>query len=126
MVVALPSTHYINKRLYLVQKQLTEVKTWRIRLLKELCEGIKTTKSLAWERRWEQVIAVSLPRLDILSVLPTYFLQQSARDDELVQLIKLYTQNAILGLIWYATPVFVTTISFAWYTLVEHKTLDAR
>ncbi|KAG0194547.1 hypothetical protein DFQ28_009754 [Apophysomyces sp. BC1034] len=106
MVVALPSTHYVNRRLHMVQKQLTEAKTWRSRLLKELCEGIKTTKSLAWERRWEQVIA-------------------SARDDELVQLIKLYTQNAILGLIWYTTPVFVTTISFAWYTLVEHKVLDA-
>ncbi|KAF7724816.1 hypothetical protein EC973_000701 [Apophysomyces ossiformis] len=106
MVVALPSTHYVNRRLHAVQKQLTEAKSWRIRLLKELCEGIKTTKSLAWERRWEQVIA-------------------SARDDELVQLIKLYTQNAILGLIWYTTPVLVTTISFAWYTLVEHKTLDA-
>lgn len=32
----------------------------------------------------------------------------------------------MLGLIWFATPVFVTTISFAWYTLVEKKTLDAR
>lgn len=51
---------------------------------------------------------------------------QNARDDELVKLIKLYTQNTILGLIWFATPVFVTTISFAWYTMVEKKTLDAR
>jgi hypothetical protein len=53
-------------------------------------------------------------------------MEQSARDDELVKLIKLCTQNTILGLIWFATPVFVTTVSFAWYTLVEKKTLDAR
>ncbi|KAI8874844.1 P-loop containing nucleoside triphosphate hydrolase protein, partial [Backusella circina FSU 941] len=106
MVVALPSTHYISRRLLVAQGYLSDAKSWRIRLLRELCEGIKTIKFLASERRWEQAIA-------------------NARDDELVKLIKLYTQNTILGLIWFATPVFVTTISFAWYTMVEKKTLDA-
>ncbi|CEP19654.1 hypothetical protein [Parasitella parasitica] len=106
MVVALPSTHYISRRLMLAQSHLTDAKSWRLRLLRELCEGIKTIKFLASERRWEQAIT-------------------NARDDELVKLIKLYTQNTILGLIWFATPVFVTTISFAWYTMVEKKTLDA-
>ncbi|KAL0088903.1 ABC transporter type 1, transmembrane domain-containing protein [Phycomyces blakesleeanus] len=94
MAVTLPSTHFISQRLIHVQKQLEEAKTWRTRLLKELFEGIKTTKFLAWEHKWEHVIA-------------------AARDDELVKLIKLYTQNTILGLIWFATPVLVTTISFA-------------
>ncbi|KAI9031832.1 ABC transporter type 1, transmembrane domain-containing protein [Phycomyces nitens] len=107
MAVTLPSTHFISQKLIHVQKQLEEAKTWRTRLLKELFEGIKTTKFLAWEHKWEHVIA-------------------AARDDELVKLIKLYTQNTILGLIWFATPVLVTTISFAWYTLIENKTLDAR
>ncbi|KAI7862297.1 ABC transporter type 1, transmembrane domain-containing protein [Spinellus fusiger] len=106
MVFALPSTHYISQRLMQVQKQLEEAKSWRTRLLKELLEGIKTIKFLAWEHKWENVIAI-------------------ARDEELVKLIKLYTQNTLLGLIWYATPVFVTTLSFAWYTLVEHKVLDS-
>ncbi|KAI8647165.1 ABC transporter type 1, transmembrane domain-containing protein [Parasitella parasitica] len=106
MVVALPSTHYISRRLMQAQSHLTDAKSWRLRLLRELCDGIKTIKFLASERRWEQAIT-------------------NARDDELVKLIKLYTQNTILGLIWFATPVFVTTISFAWYTLVEKKTLDA-
>ncbi|KAL9548576.1 hypothetical protein MBANPS3_005610 [Mucor bainieri] len=106
MVVALPSTHYISRRLMLAQAHLTDAKSWRLRLLRELCDGIKTIKFLASERRWEQAIT-------------------NARDDELVKLIKLYTQNTILGLIWFATPVFVTTISFAWYTMVEKKTLDA-
>ncbi|KAI9321346.1 ABC transporter type 1, transmembrane domain-containing protein [Dichotomocladium elegans] len=107
MVVTLPSTHYINRKLVKVQKQLTEAKTWRIRLIKELLESIRVTKYMAWERKWEQII-------------------MNARDDELVKLIKLYTRNTILSLIWFATPVFVTTISFAWYTLVEHKRLDPR
>ncbi|GAA5816352.1 hypothetical protein MFLAVUS_009880 [Mucor flavus] len=106
MVVALPSTHYISRRLMMAQTHLADAKSWRLRLLRELCEGIKTIKFLASERRWEQAIT-------------------NARDDELVKLIKLYTQNTILGLIWFATPVFVTTISFAWYTMVEKKTLDA-
>ncbi|KAI7874792.1 uncharacterized protein EV154DRAFT_430271 [Mucor mucedo] len=106
MVVALPSTHYISRRLMMAQTHLADAKSWRLRLLRELCEGIKTIKFLASERRWEQAIT-------------------NARDDELVKLIKLYTQNTILGLIWFATPVFVTTISFAWYTIVEKKTLDA-
>ncbi|KAJ8657898.1 hypothetical protein O0I10_006426 [Lichtheimia ornata] len=105
MVVALPSTHYISRKLVNVQQQLSEAKSWRIRLVKELLEFIKATKYMAWERKWEQVIT-------------------NARDDELVKLIKLYTQNTILTLIWFATPVFVTTISFAWYTLVEHHRLD--
>ncbi|KAI9244357.1 ABC transporter type 1, transmembrane domain-containing protein [Phascolomyces articulosus] len=105
MVFALPSTHYISRKLVHVQKQLAEAKSWRIRLIKELVSNIRTTKFLAWERKWEQVIT-------------------NARDDELVKLIKLYTQNTILSLIWFATPVFVTTISFAWYTLVEQNRLD--
>ncbi|KAG2215849.1 hypothetical protein INT45_004424, partial [Circinella minor] len=94
MVFALPSTHYISRRLVHVQKQLAEAKAWRIRLVKELVSNIRTTKFLAWERKWEQVIS-------------------NARDDELIKLIKLYTQNTILSLIWFATPVFVTIISFA-------------
>ncbi|RCI04069.1 hypothetical protein CU098_000751, partial [Rhizopus stolonifer] len=104
MVVALPSTHYISRRLMIAQTHLTDAKSWRLRLLRELCEGIKTIKFLAAERRWEQAIKAN---------------------DELVKLIKLYTQNTLLGLIWFATPVFVTTISFAWYTMVEKKSLDA-
>ena len=59
MVFALPSTHYISRRLVHVQKQLAEAKAWRIRLVKELVSNIRTTKFLAWERKWEQVIAVS-------------------------------------------------------------------
>ncbi|KAI9486629.1 MAG: ABC transporter type 1, transmembrane domain-containing protein [Benjaminiella poitrasii] len=106
MVVALPSTHYVSRNIMLAQSRLTDAKSWRLRLLRELCEGIRTIKFLASERRWEQVI-------------------MNARGDELVKLIKLYTQNTILGLIWFATPVFVTTISFVWYTMVEKKTLDA-
>jgi ABC-type bacteriocin/lantibiotic exporter with double-glycine peptidase domain len=58
MVVALPSTHYISRRLLVAQSHLSDAKSWRIRLLRELCEGIKTIKFLASERRWEQAIAV--------------------------------------------------------------------
>lgn len=60
MVVALPSTHYINRKLLRIQKQLSEAKSWRIRLVKELIANIKTTKILAWERKWEQIILVRL------------------------------------------------------------------
>lgn len=59
MVVALPSTHYISRRLMMAQTHLADAKSWRIRLLRELCEGIKTIKFLASERRWEQAITVS-------------------------------------------------------------------
>jgi ABC-type bacteriocin/lantibiotic exporter with double-glycine peptidase domain len=59
MVVALPSTHYISRRLMIAQSHLTDAKSWRLRLLRELCEGIKTIKFLASERRWEQAITVS-------------------------------------------------------------------
>ncbi|KAI8379618.1 uncharacterized protein BYT42DRAFT_333425 [Radiomyces spectabilis] len=106
MVFALPAIHYISRKLTHVQKRLAEAKSWRVRLLTELCNGIKITKLMAWEQKWEQVIT-------------------SARDDELVKLIKMYTQNTMLSLIWFAAPVFVTTVSFAWYTLVERNTLDA-
>ncbi|KAI8367772.1 ABC transporter type 1, transmembrane domain-containing protein [Blakeslea trispora] len=106
MAIALPTTHYMSRRLMVAQAHLSDAKSWRLRLVRELCEGIKTIKFLASERRWEQIIT-------------------SARDDELVKLIKLYTQNTLLGLIWFATPVFVTTISFAWYILVQEKTLNA-
>lgn len=58
MVVALPSTHYISRKLVNVQQQLSEAKSWRIRLVKELLEFIKATKYMAWERKWEQVITV--------------------------------------------------------------------
>ncbi|KAI8089911.1 uncharacterized protein BX664DRAFT_365696 [Halteromyces radiatus] len=107
MTVTLPVTHFISRKLARIQKRLAEAKSWRIQLLRGFCEGIRTTKFLAWERKWEQMI-------------------MTARGEELVQLIKLYSQNAILGLIWFATPIFVTTISFAWYTLVQGNKLDAR
>ena len=58
MVVALPSTHYISRRLMIAQVHLSDAKSWRLRLVRELCEGIKTIKFLASERRWEQVIMV--------------------------------------------------------------------
>lgn len=61
MVVALPSTHYISKRLMFAQSHLTDAKSWRLRLLRELCEGIRTIKFLASERRWEQAITASRP-----------------------------------------------------------------
>ncbi|CAO3611821.1 unnamed protein product [Cunninghamella echinulata] len=106
MTVTLPITHIISRKLNIVQKQLGEAKSWRIQLLRGFFNGIRTTKFLAWESKWEQMI-------------------MAARGDELVQLIKLYSQNALLGLIWFATPVFVATISFAWYTLVQKNKLDA-
>ncbi|CAO3590539.1 unnamed protein product [Absidia cylindrospora] len=106
MTVTLPVTHIISRKLTKVQKRLAEAKSWRIQLLWGFCNGIKTTKFLAWERKWEQMI-------------------MTARGDELVLLIKLYSQNAFLGLIWFATPIFVTTVSFAWYTLVQGNKLDA-
>jgi hypothetical protein len=69
MVVALPSTHYISRRLLVAQSHLSDAKLWRIRLLRELCEGIKTIKFLASERRWEQAIAVKY----ILNMYCAYF-----------------------------------------------------
>lgn len=58
MLVALPSTHFISRRLVEVQKQLSEAKSWRTRLLQDLIDNIHPTKFLAWERKWEQVISV--------------------------------------------------------------------
>jgi ABC-type bacteriocin/lantibiotic exporter with double-glycine peptidase domain len=59
MIIALPSTHYINQKLMKAQTHLNDAKSWRIRLLKELCEGMKTIKTLASERRWEDAVSVS-------------------------------------------------------------------
>ncbi|KAI8341301.1 ABC transporter type 1, transmembrane domain-containing protein [Chlamydoabsidia padenii] len=106
MTVTLPMTHLISRKLTMVQKRLGEAKSWRIQLLWGFCKGIKSTKFLAWERKWEEMI-------------------MTARGEELVQLIKFYSQNTLLGLIWFATPIFVTTVSFAWYTLVQGNKLDA-
>lgn len=60
MFIALPATHYISRRLMMAQTHLADAKSWRLRLLRELCEGIKTIKFLASERTWEQAIAVSV------------------------------------------------------------------
>ncbi|KAI7898810.1 uncharacterized protein BX663DRAFT_442359 [Cokeromyces recurvatus] len=106
MVVSLPLTHYINRRIMVAQSCLTDAKSWRLKLLYGLCEGMRTIKFLALERRWEQAI-------------------MNARGNEIVNLIKLYTQDTILSLIWLATPVFITVVSFIWYTMVEKKSLDA-
>lgn len=61
MTVALPVTHIISRKLNIVQKQLGEAKSWRIQLLRGFLNGIKTTKFLAWERKWEQMIMVNRP-----------------------------------------------------------------
>lgn len=60
MFVALPATHIINRRLMIAQSHLSNAKSWRLRLLGELCKGMKTIKFLASERRWEQAITVSI------------------------------------------------------------------
>lgn len=65
MVIALPFSQYMGRRLMMAQNHLADAKSWRIRLLRELCKGIKTIKFLASERRWEQAIAVSLFVLEL-------------------------------------------------------------
>ncbi|KAI8071015.1 ABC transporter type 1, transmembrane domain-containing protein [Gongronella butleri] len=106
MTVVLPLTHLFSRRLAQVQQQLQEAKYGRLQLIQTLLHGFNTFKLLAWENKWQQSI-------------------MSARRDELDQLVKVYWQNAVLGLIWFVTPVLVTTISFAWYILVDKHTLDA-
>jgi hypothetical protein len=62
MTVTLPMTHLVSRKLAMVQKQLGEAKSWRIQLLWGFCKGIKATKFLAWERKWEEMIMVSKGR----------------------------------------------------------------
>ncbi|ORX62311.1 hypothetical protein DM01DRAFT_1315750 [Hesseltinella vesiculosa] len=106
MAVILPLTHLCSRKLAVVQQRSQDTKAWRLHLVQTLIKGMQSLKYLAWERKWQHAVL-------------------GARNEEMDQLVNVYWKNAILGLIWFLTPVLVTSISFAWYTVVDQRTLDA-
>lgn len=67
---------------------------------------IRMIKLFAWERSLEHRV-------------------MEARRLELRRFLGVYVLNASFGLLWFASPILVTIVSFLWYTKMAHNELNA-
>ena len=74
MLVVMPFTRYISRKLAGIQRELMKVKDNRINTTSEALEGVKLIKLQAWEKSFLQKI--SGIRCEELSVLRKYDLSQ--------------------------------------------------
>ncbi|RUP45403.1 glycosyl hydrolases family 2, TIM barrel domain-containing protein, partial [Jimgerdemannia flammicorona] len=106
MVVTLPLNHWVGTKYGAVQEKLMAARDRRVNMMSELLQGIRMVKLFAWERNFERRV-------------------MEARQIELRRFLGVYVLNAGFGLLWFASPILVTIVSFYWYTKVAGKDLNA-
>ena len=99
MIVMMPITKLISKKLSSIQRELMKVKDKRINTTSEAFEGIKLIKLQAWERSFLQ--RISGIRSDELSVLRRYIVIQT-----------------LSQCTWNTTPYLVSVLSFLFFVLL--------
>ncbi|CAG8566074.1 12436_t:CDS:2 [Acaulospora colombiana] len=122
MIFVLPLNHVAAKYYAKTQDNLMKARDHRVSLMteassnassfhflvypKKVLQGIRMIKFFAWEKNWEKRV------LD-------------ARRTELKQLRYNFIYLALLDLLWMASPIFVTIISFLYYTKIQGNQLTA-
>ena len=99
ILVMIPLSRLLSKKLESVQQELMQVKDKRINVTTEALEGIKLIKLQAWERSFLQ--RISGIRCDEVSVLRRYVYWQ------------MLSSSA-----WDTTPYLVSIISFALFVIM--------
>ena len=99
MIIMMPITKLISKKLSSIQRELMKVKDKRINTTSEAFEGIKLIKLQAWERSFLQ--RISGIRSDELSVLRRYIVIQT-----------------LSQCTWNTTPYLVSVLSFLFFVLL--------
>ncbi|QRW04429.1 ABC transporter [Ceratobasidium sp. AG-Ba] len=104
ILIALPINDVLVRRTSGLLRGISAIRDKRMRAMNEVILGIKFIKYSAWETRWMNRIL-------------------AAREDELRWLKRVKFTNFSMHLVWEVVPVFVSAISFGFYTLVAKKEL---
>ena len=99
MILMIPMTRFISKKLAAIQRELMKVKDRRINTTSEALEGMKLIKLQSWEKSFLQ--RISGIRCDELGVLRRYVWMQT------------FSQC-----MWNTTPYLVSTLTFLLYVLL--------
>ncbi|KAI9003550.1 P-loop containing nucleoside triphosphate hydrolase protein [Gaertneriomyces semiglobifer] len=106
MILMVPINAVIATKSRTLSKAQMAIKDTRVRLMDELLNGIKVIKLYAWEKPFLEKIF-------------------NARDAELNALKRLGLLSAVQSFTWSCTPLLVSFMSFAVYTLVSDQPLTS-
>ncbi|CAG8546843.1 26170_t:CDS:2, partial [Gigaspora rosea] len=106
MIITLPINHQTAKLFAITQDKLMNARDHRVGLMNELLQGIRMIKFFSWEKNWENKIL-------------------EARKIELKQLRNNFIYLSMFDLLWMATPILVTILSFFFFTKIQNNELTA-
>ncbi|KAG8964201.1 hypothetical protein FRC03_002096 [Tulasnella sp. 419] len=100
----LPINHYASKIVISAQDNLMKSRDERVGLMNEILGGIRMLKFMAWERSFEKRVL-------------------KIRERELHYQKRNYYIEALFNLVWNASPILVTLVSFWHFTVIRGETL---
>ncbi|CAG8498013.1 5031_t:CDS:10 [Dentiscutata erythropus] len=106
MIITLPINHQTAKLSAKTQDKLMNARDRRVGLMNEVLQGIRMIKFFSWEKNWEKKIL-------------------KARKVELKQLRNNFIYLSIFDILWTASPILVTILSFFFFTKVQGNELTA-
>jgi ABC-type bacteriocin/lantibiotic exporter with double-glycine peptidase domain len=106
LIIILPIQRWTGKYFSQNQEHLMKTRDYRVSLMNEILHGIRMIKFNAWEGNW-------ITRI------------MNARNIELKYLKKSFILMSIFNLLWIASPILITTVSFLTYTKIQGNELTA-
>ncbi|ODQ52501.1 hypothetical protein SAICODRAFT_93382 [Saitoella complicata NRRL Y-17804] len=106
MFLLMPLNYYISRTFSKIQGELMAVTDKRINTMNEIMSSIRIIKYFAWEERF-------------------FALVDETRRAELKQLARRFTFWCFAGLVFYASPIIITLVTFFVYTKIAHQELTA-
>ncbi|CAG8450708.1 10335_t:CDS:10, partial [Dentiscutata heterogama] len=106
MIITLPINHQMAKLYAKTQDELMNARDRRVGLMNEVLQSIRMIKFLSWEKNWENKV------LEIRKI-------------ELEQLRNNFIYLSIIDLLWMASPILVTILSFFFFTKIQGNELTA-
>ncbi|GES92340.1 multidrug resistance-associated ABC transporter [Rhizophagus clarus] len=106
LIIILPIQRWSGKYFSQNQEKLMIARDYRVSLMNEILQGIRMIKFNAWEGNW-------ITRI------------MNARNIELKFLKKSFILMSIFNLLWIASPILITTVSFLTYTKIQGNELTA-
>ncbi|GBC22979.1 uncharacterized protein OCT59_014076 [Rhizophagus irregularis] len=106
LIIILPIQRWTGKYFSQNQEHLMKTRDYRVSLMNEILHGIRMIKFNAWEGNW-------ITRI------------MNARNIELKYLKKSFILMSTFNLLWIASPILITTVSFLTYTKIQGNELTA-
>lgn len=106
ILITSPLGGHIGKTISRIQEEAMANTDKRVSIMNEILQGIRIIKYFAWEKRFAEKV-------------------NEAREQELKSIVKLWGAYIAFGTIGYGGGLVVAFVTFATYTLIAGKTLDA-